>query len=211
MPMRIFKAACFPLAVLCILTAGASVVVPPQLKAHEAKPGVFIQTLGNRAIEILSASNHSMEEQEDRFREILRDDFAIEEIGRFVAGKYWREMTADQKRDYQKLFDEWVLKTFSIRLGGYSGETLRVINTTNTSKRDVIVHTRIAKAEGGGINTNWRVREVDGRYKIIDVYVEGVSMAVTQRSEFGAVLQRHGADGLIGLLRTRLSDISAAR
>ena len=186
-------------------------VALPELKAQEADPGHFIQTLGNRAIEILSSPNHSIEEQEDRFREILRDNFAIEKIGRFVAGKYWREMSADQKLNYQQLFSEWVLKTYSIRLGGYAGETLRVINTTDTSKSDFIVHTRIEKGEGGGIKTNWRVREINGRYKIIDVYVEGISMAVTQRSEFGAVLQRRGAHGLIDSLRNRLSDLSAAR
>lgn len=209
--MKIFKTACFRLAVLCILTAGANAVALSESKAQEANPGQFIQTLGNRAIEILSSPNNSIEVQEGRLREILREDFAIEIIGRFVAGKYWREMTVDQKLNYQKLFSEWVLKTYSIRLGGYSGETLRVINTTDAGKSDNIVHTRIEKAEGGGIKTNWRVRELNGQYKIIDVYIEGVSMAVTQRSEFGAVLQRRGADGLIDLLRTRLSELSAAR
>jgi phospholipid transport system substrate-binding protein len=208
--MSFYKAAWITLTALFVSTAGLSQVALTESKAQDAGPGQFIQTLGNRAIKILSSPNRSIREREEKFREILRDDFAMDKIGRFVAGRYWREMTPKQKRTYQKLFSEWVLKTYSIRLGGYSDEKLRVIKTTSTGKRDVIVQTRIEKASGDGFITNWRVRRVSGRYVIIDVYIEGVSMAVTQRSEFDAVFRRRGVDGLINLLRDRLSELSAA-
>jgi phospholipid transport system substrate-binding protein len=208
--MNLYKAACVTIAALFVSTAGLSQVALTESEAQKAEPGHFIQTLGNRAIKILASPNRSIREREDRFREILRDDFAMDIIGRFVAGRYWRKMTPNQKRIYQKLFSKWVLKTYSIRLGGYSGEKLRVIKTTGIGKRDVIVHTRIENAAGDGFNTNWRVRRVNGRHMIIDVYIEGVSMVVTQRSEFGAVLRRRGMDGLIDLLRDRLSELSAA-
>jgi phospholipid transport system substrate-binding protein len=192
--MNFYKAAWITLTALFVSTAGLSQVALTETKAQNAGPGHFIQTLGNRAI---------------TFREILLDDFAMDKIGRFVAGRYWREMIPNQKRTYQKLFSEWVLKTYSIRLGGFSDEKLRVIRTTNTGKRDVIVQTRIEKASGDGFNTNWRVRSVNGRHVIIDVYIEGISMAVTQRSEFDSVFRRRGVDGLINLLRDRLSKLSA--
>jgi len=208
--MNFYKAAWITLTALFVSTAGLSQVALTESKAQNAGPGHFIQTLGNRAIKILSSPNRSIREREEKFREILRNDFAMDTIGRFVAGRYWREMTPKQKMTYQKLFSEWVLKTYSIRLGGYSDEKLRVIKTTSTGKQDVIVQTRIEKASGDGFNTNWRVRRVNGRYVIIDVYIEAVSMAVTQRSEFDAVFRRRGVDGLINLLRDRLSKLSAA-
>ena len=90
----------------------------------------------------------------------------------------------EQKASYEKLFSEWVLKTYSVRLGGYSGEHFQVLRSTPAGKNDVIVYTRISKSGGDGFDANWRVRRDGDRYKIIDIYVEGVSMAITQRSEF---------------------------
>ena len=87
-------------------------------QATESGPSQFIQQLASQAIKVLSSPNGSLREREDKFRNLLRDDFAMQQIGRFVVGPYWRRMTPDQRRTYMKLFGEWVLKTSSIRLGG---------------------------------------------------------------------------------------------
>lgn len=179
-------------------------------KAAAGDPGNFIEQLASQAIKVLSSSNGSLREREEKFRNMLRDDFAMDQIGQFVVGVYWRRMTQEQRDTYMKLFGEWVLKTYSVRLGGYSGEQFRVLKTTPAGRRDVLVKTRIVKHGGNGFNATWRVRESGGRYKIIDIYVEGVSMAITQRSEFESILQRHGVDGLIGMLKEKVQNLSAA-
>ena len=66
-----------------------------------------------------------------------------------------------------------------------------------------LVSTRVI---GGGppLKVDWRVRERDdGGLVAIDVIVEGVSLIVTQRSEFAAVIERQGMDGLLAELRQR--------
>ena len=204
--MILRRTAKLTIAVLFVSAAGLS----DAATARSPNPVNFIQNLADQAIRVLSSRDGTLQEREDKFRTILRDDFAMERIGRFVVGAYWRKMNADQKKTYQKLFSEWVLKTYSTRLGGYSGEQFTVLRTAPASKRDTIVYTRIEKPGGGGFNCNWRVRKVGDRYKIIDIYVEGVSMAITQRSEFDSVLRKRGIDGLIGLIRDRLIKLSAA-
>lgn len=196
------------IALVLGLSLGHSAIA--ESKAAAGDPGNFIQQLASQAIQVLSSPNGSLRERENRFRDLLRDDFAMEQISQFVVGPYWRRMDAGQRETYQKLFSEWVLKTYSIRLGGYSGEQFRVIKSIPSGERDVIVHTRISKAGGDGFNANWRVRQEGDRYKIIDIYVEGVSMAITQRSEFESVLKRHGVDGLIGMLRDKVSKLSSS-
>ena len=181
-----------------------------QSNAGSNDPGQFIEQLASQAIKVLSSPNGSLQERENKFRDLLRDDFAMEQIGQFVAGAYWRRMSDEQRQTYLKLFSEWVLKTYSIRLGGYSGEQFQVIKSTPAGARDVIVHTRIKKSGGGGFDANWRVRDENGRYKIIDIYVEGVSMVITQRSEFDSVFRRNGIDGLISMLRDRVEKLSTA-
>jgi len=203
--IRILQAAVLVLA----LTFGQSAIA--ESKAADGDPGVFIEQLASQAIKVLSSSKGSLQEREDKFRSLLRNDFAMNDIGRFVVGTYWRRMSPEQRSDYLKLFGEWVLKTYSVRLGGYSGEQFQVLNTTPAGQHDVLVKTRINKSGGGnGFNASWRVRKLDGHYKIIDIYVEGVSMAITQRSEFESILQRHGIDGLIGMLKDKVQKLSAA-
>ena len=58
---------------------------------------------------------------------------------------------------------------------------------------------------------DWRVRRVINRFKIIDVVVEGVSMLVTQKAEFGAVIRERGVDGLINVLRSQLDRLADAK
>lgn len=179
-------------------------------KTAAGNPEVFIEQLASKAIKVLSSPDGSLEEREDKFRTLLRNDFAMKDIGRFVVGTYWRRMNPEQRGEYLKLFSEWVLKTYSIRLGGYTGEQFKVLNTTPAGQHDVLVKTRIDKSAGNGFNASWRVRKIDGGYKIIDIYVEGVSMAITQRSEFESILQRQGVDGLISMLKDKVKNMSQA-
>lgn len=195
-------------AIALVLGLSLAQTATAQSQAAPGDPGNFIEQLASQAIKVLSSPNGSIREREERFRDILREDFAMEQIARFVAGSYWRRMTPAEKETYQKLFSEWVLKTYSVRLGGYSGEQFQVIKSTPAGERDVIVYTRISKSGSNGFDANWRVRREGDRYKIIDIYVEGVSMAITQRSEFESIFRRHGVDGLIGMLREKVTKLS---
>lgn len=195
---------------LLVSIIGISQAAVAETKAQNADAAIFIQSLADQAIEFLSSPSESLRAREEGFRDILRDEVAMETIGRYVVGDYWGKMTAGQRKTYQKLFGEWLLKTYSVRLGGYSGESLRVVKTSKAGKRDVMVHTRIEKSAGDGFNADWRVRQMKGRNKIIDIYVDGVSMALTQRSEFDAVLRKRGIDGLIEVIRSRLTQLSLA-
>lgn len=196
-------------ATVLVFTLALGHTAAAESQAAGGNPGIFIEQLASQAIKVLSSPNGSIQEREQKFRDMLRDDFALEQIGQFVVGIYWRRMSPEQRETYMKLFGEWVLKTYSVRLGGYSGEQFQVLNTTPTGQRDVLVKTRITKGSADGFNATWRVRKDGDRYKIIDIYVEGVSMAITQRSEFESILKRHGIDGLIGMLREKLETLSA--
>jgi phospholipid transport system substrate-binding protein len=169
----------------------------------------FIHTLGNQAIGALQSPNLTLAQREAQFRGLLAQGFDLRFIGRFVLGKHWREASPGEKSDYLALFSEYVLQTYSSRLGGYAGETLTVKGARQASEKDIVVQTQIDRPSGPPILAEWRVRVKDGQYRIIDVAVEGISMAVTQRSEFSAVVKRNGIPGLLALLRARTTKISA--
>lgn len=169
----------------------------------------FIHTLGNQAISALRATNLTLEQREAQFRGLLAQGFDLRFIGRFVLGKHWRSATADQQNDYLALFSEYVLQTYASRLGGYAGQTLTVVGARQASEKDIVVQTQIDRPSGSPILAEWWVRAKGEQYRIIDVAVEGISMAMTQRAEFGAVVQRNGIPGLLAVLRARTTKISA--
>lgn len=169
----------------------------------------FIRQLGNQAIETLRTPSLTLEQREAQFRGLLSSRFDLPLIGRFVLGKYWRLATPEQQSDYLALFSEFVLQTYSARLGGYAGERMTVVGAEQASEKDVVVRTRIDRSSGPPIIADWRVRTTDNRYRIIDVMVEGISMAITQRSEFAAVVQRDGIEGLLAVLRARTTKMPA--
>ena len=168
---------------------------------------LFIRQLGDQAIAALRAPGASLEAREARFRKLLSEGFDLAFIGRFVLGRHWRQATPEQRTDYMALFSEYVLQTYSSRLGGYAGETMAILSERPAGTKDMLVSTRIERPSGPPILADWRVRTSGERYRVIDIMVEGVSMVVTQRSEFAAVVQRHGLQGLIEVLRARTTKL----
>ncbi len=166
----------------------------------------FIQSLGDRAIAILANKDSSPEERNTQFRNMLRETFDLPTIARFVIGRSsWATATPEQQKEYMDLFEALVVKTYSDRFALYTGEGFKARSSTPEGDKDVMVNSDITHPDGSAPTTvAWRVRQKDGKMGILDVVVEGVSMSVTQRQEYSAVIQRNGGD--IGALLTLMRD-----
>ena len=163
----------------------------------------LIHRLGEQAVTGARDPGTGAEERLARFRTILGEAFDLAFISRFVLGRYWKQATPEQRSDYLALYREYVLKTYSARLGGYVGESLTIISEQPAGPRDVLVSTRIERADGPPIEAGWLVRTRGEQGRIIDVRIEGVSMLFSQRAEFAAVIRRQGLEGLIEAMRAR--------
>lgn len=152
----------------------------------------FVDTLAKRGIGFLSNEALTPVERKREFRALLQDGFDMKTIARFSLGRYYRTATKAQKREYFKLFEDMVIDVYSKRFGDYDGQGFEVRNAIVKNKTDSIVSSYIVQENGQEIQVDWRVRYKESRYKVIDVIVEGVSMAVTQRSDFASVIQRGG-------------------
>lgn len=200
-----------PLLFALLLAAAPFATAPAAMATNPEAAAQFIDRLGKHAFATLQQANMTLAQREEAFGRILYNGFDLDLIGRFVLGKYWRQATAEQQAEYLEAFGVFVIKTYARRLGGFSGQTFSIIGTTVTGdKGDVLVETQIERPSGPPIAAAWRVRDNGGNLRIIDVVVEGVSMAVTQRQEFASVTQRSGIEGLVQVLRAQTERLSAS-
>lgn len=163
----------------------------------------FVEGMAQRGIDFLGNPNLNQDQRKAEFRKLLRASYDLKTIGRFALGTYWRSASPSQQAEYQKLFEKMVVNVYANRFGEYKGQKLEVRGARAEGASDVIVSSFIVPAGGGEeIQVDWRVRSKGGAHKVIDVIVAGVSMAMTQRSDFASVIQRGGGD--IGVLLEHL-------
>lgn len=175
-----------------------------------ADPGQFVARLAQTAIDDLATNDVPDPQRQQRFRELFEEGFDVPLIARFVLGRYWRQATEGERREYLKLFDELVVHTYSRRFTEFNGARFRVLTVSKPNEdNDVIVGVEGILTGKPSIRLDVRVRQVNGTNKIIDVAVEGVSMLITQRDEFASVIQRGG--GRIDALLTNLREKVGAR
>jgi phospholipid transport system substrate-binding protein len=191
-------AACAAVLLLVVSRAGHA-------DSDEARARAFIESVADKAIAALTIKDIPHNERARRFRVLLNDHFAVKTIGRWVLGPHWRRATKEERQEYLSLFEDLLVDTYAERFQRYSGETLSVTNSATRSQNDSIVYTLITRPGGGPIHVDWRVRASGEKQRIVDVIVEGVSMGMTQRSEFSSVIGSRGGGvkGLLDELRKR--------
>lgn len=166
----------------------------------------FIQKLGDEAVGTIAATQQDEDERLRQFRGLLNENFDVPGIGRFVLGRYWRVATPEQRDEYLKLFEESIIRTYARRFSDYSGETVAVDKARRDGDDFILVDSLIQRPTGGPVAVTWRLLEQGKGFKIVDVVVEGVSMSVTQRSDFASVIQSGGGniEALLKVMRERL-------
>ena len=181
----------------------------PTPERHPA--ATHIEDLGEQVIAAMADKSLSETDRVRYFGELLARDLDIPIIARFVLGKHWRKASKDQRLAYVGAFTDFIIQTYSTRLGGASVDHFEITRTRTVGKKDILVQSRVAQSDSKPIRADWRMRERDGRFRILDVSVEGVSMALMLRQEFDSVLRNQGGvDALIKTLRARVTAAAAA-
>ena len=167
----------------------------------------FVRGFGDQAIAMLTDESLDREARTREFRRLLTAGFHMEAIGRFVLGRHWRRASATERAEFAQLFEDYLVASYGEKLSAYSGEQFVVQGGRPKGKSGAIVTSRIVPPEGAPLRIEWRLRRSAGTWRIIDVVVEGVSMAVTQRSEFSSVIASRGGkmDGLLEALRGKIA------
>ncbi len=170
----------------------------------ESQARTFIEDITKNGIEFLKNKDLNAAEKKKKFRSFLKKNFDLPTIGRFALGKYWRVASKTERKEYLNLFEDMIVDVYSKRFGEYNGQNIEVTGTQPQGKKDIRVKSKIIQKSGPDITIDWRVRKrKSGELKVIDISVEGISMSLTQRSEFASIIQRGG-----GKVKTLISHLN---
>lgn len=135
-------------------------------------------------------------------------DFA--EMARVSTGRHWRDLTDAQRAQLIEAFTAYSTATYAARFDGYSGERFDVLGEESAPAGATRVNNQIQQSSGDPIRIDYLLKEKDGQWRIVDVYLKSsISELALRRSEFTDLLAAKGFDGLIDKLKTEAKSLEA--
>ena len=176
-------------------------------KVYSIEPDVFIQSTVNRAAKTLGG-NLSKEERVEMLKEIARDTVDIKGLGYYSLGSYRKNLSDKQLKEYERVFEEYFLKSFSSRLAEYSNPEIEVDSKKKINENYTIVSSTLVSTDNRPeVKIEWRVYTKNPDNLLIrDLIIEGLSLARTQKEEFSSIIDSN--DGNIDALFKKLSNFA---
>lgn len=193
------RGSCFVLAAALALGTAA----PPTVCAAEDAAAAVIEKASSSAIAVLSDQSLSMEEKRKRVEDIAVGTMDFDTLSRLVLARNWSRFDEAQRKEFVALFKNHLSMTYGRNVENYKNEKVQVTGTRSEHGGDATVKTRIVRNGANDLLIDYRLRQKDGVWKIIDVVAEGVSLVSNFRSQFQDVVSNGGPERLLALLREK--------
>ena len=163
--------------------------------SYSIEPDVFVQSTVNRASEALN-NKYSKKEKIKKLKEIASETVDIKGIGYYTLGAYRKNISDDQIKKYNTLFEQYFLKSFSSRLAEYSNPEIEVTIKKELNKNYTIVSSKlVATEQRPEVKIDWRIYTKNPENLLIrDLIIEGLSLARTQKEEFSSIIESNDGD-----------------
>jgi phospholipid transport system substrate-binding protein len=198
-----------------LLAAGpllAAIAAPARAQvADVGRASAFIQQTGAELVAAINDTRASLAQRRERVAAVLRRAVDIQGVGRFILGRWWRQASPQEQAQYMRLFEETLIRNLSARFGEYQGVRFSLGRTQQRTEDDVLVNTIVERPNSQPFGLDWRVGDVGGQPKIVDVIAEGVSLRLTQRSEYSSVVTRNNGQiqALLTEMQRQIQQLSA--
>lgn len=193
-----------------VALAVPALLAPVPLAAQEASESDakaaagFIDSLAGEAFDVIRAGDPSSSETRATLRDMLAENFDVGYIGNYLIRRHRSSISEDQYKAYMSIFPRWVVGAYTNNLFAFKDARLNVIRAVPRGARgDIEVYTRVNPASGSPINAVWQVRKSAGEFKIRNLKVSNVNMAVAQEEDFNAFIRNRGFDALVEKMRER--------
>lgn len=188
------------LGVACAVAFAALYFAVP---AAVAGPRETMRETIDQVLVVLNDPSLDDDQRRGSIEEIAYARFDMYTMSRLVLARAWKRFSPQQREEYVAEFKEYLANNYGGRINRYDQETVEIIKVREEPRGDVTVRTRILGGEFEGVLVDYRMRQKDGEWFVIDVIIEGISMVSNFRDQFKEVLSRGGPDHLLQKLREK--------
>jgi phospholipid transport system substrate-binding protein len=180
---------------------------PLSVRAQSAadKAAAFVKSTGDRLVGVVNGPG-STSAKRAQMTQIINSDVDVEGIGRFCLGRYWKQATPEQQKQYLALFHEVLVTNITSKLGEYQGVTF-TMGRSRLQDEEGVVSTTVIRPNNPPTAVDWIITNPTGAPKIVDVVAEGTSLRLTQRQDYASYLTHNNGsvDALIAAMKSQIS------
>ncbi len=198
-PRSFVPAAAAALLLLCAV----GVPIWAASAAEQSSASAMIQATVDEVLVILKDPTLDAATRRSRLEQLASSHFHFETVSKYVVTRYWKSFSDAEKAEFIEVFKIFLSRTYGDRIERYQDEKVKILGERREGRADVVVMTRIVGGTYDDAEVNYRLREIDGVWRVIDVKIEGISLVMNYRDQFKSFLSRGGAAALLEALRKK--------
>lgn len=183
--------------------------MPVAASAESGAPVSVVQRFQDHLLAVMKeAESLTVQQRYERLLPGIEEAFSIPMMIATATGPHWKQATDDEKLRLAAAFKRKNISTVATLFDGYSGQVFRIDGERPAPQNSRLIKTHIVSPDGSSVALDYRVIEMGGRWRIIDVIVDdGISEMTVRRSEYRDILQKQGIDGLIATLTAKADEL----
>jgi len=192
-------------------SARAEAVAPPPVTPASA-PVRVVDKLHAALLGVMQdAEKLGYEGRVERLAPVLKETYDTPFMAEKSVGRHWKQASPAEQAELVATFSRFMISNYAGRFDGYSGQSFQTLREEPSAQGTVLVRTRLVEPQGEGVELDYRLRQTDGSWKIVDVYLNGtVSELALRRSEYVSLIKRDGWQALIAALDDRIASLATA-
>jgi phospholipid transport system substrate-binding protein len=172
--------------------------------AAQQTPPEVVDGLASRVIPILQDKALTTDQKRERIEAIAYEAMDFQVLSKLVLARNWKKFTPAQQEQFMNEFKRHLAVTYGRNIENYNNEKVKILGERKAGRGDIVVQTKILRGgRSEDVVVDYRLRQRDGQWKIIDVIVEGVSLIANFRSQFQDIVSNGGPDRLLTLLKQK--------
>lgn len=199
-----FRRFAAPLVALAVALPGAALANTCTVSDHAAAEN-FIRDLHTR-VSVTAAPGANTDSDLAAF---MRSKVQVDVVSRSALGVHWRRASDWQRAEYQDLFEKTVFPGLAGQILRYRGASYTIVDNRALQSNDRLVTANVKTGNGTGLKVGWRLKFDNCNATATDMIVDGVSLMVMKRQEFGSVISNHGLNGLLAKMRVKADRIKS--
>ena len=167
----------------------------------------FIKTQTEKAVAVFHDKATSEQDKRKQLAVIFRESVDTDWIGRTVLGRYWKELKTQQQQTYLMLYGKYLASSYITKFDAEDGmnvDSIKIVAFNPSANGGYEAKTLIENKADPAVRVDYTVDDSAGSCKVHDVKVEGVSLMISQRSEFGSIAAQGGPAKIITLMQDQL-------